>query len=103
MLVIFVSLRTSIKILITTRFSFLMHLSGAPRRVASDDHICVTAHIHQNLNHRRVFIFNALNRRNQRCSQPRNQGGAGDETPPSKSFAPLEKCVGHSLKLLDIV
>jgi len=28
--------------------------------------------------------------------QPRNQGGA-------EFFAPLEKCYGHSLKLLDIV
>jgi len=27
----------------------------------------------------------------------------GDEDPQEKSFPPLETCVGHSLKLLDIV
>jgi len=35
----------------------------------------------------------------QYCNQARNQGGR-----PQKTFSPLlEKCVGHSLKLLDIV
>ena len=43
---------------------------------------------------------------NQRCAecvclyQARNQGGRSN---PRKFFAPLEKCVGHSLKILDIV
>jgi len=33
------------------------------------------------------------------ATQVRNQGA----TPSGNFFAPLEKCVGHSLKLLDIV
>jgi len=32
--------------------------------------------------------------------QARNQGG---EAPPRKFFSPLEKCVGHRLKRLDMV
>ena len=35
-----------------------------------------------------------------RFEQARNQGS---EAPPRKCFAPLEKCVGHSFKILDIV
>jgi len=35
--------------------------------------------------------------------QARNQEAAGGEAPPAKFFAPLEKCVGHFLKLLDTV
>ena len=34
------------------------------------------------------------------AAKARNQGG---RIPPRKIFAPLEKCVGHSLKILDIV
>jgi len=30
-------------------------------------------------------------------------GARGAHTPPEKMFAPLEKCVGDSLKQLDIV
>jgi len=37
-------------------------------------------------------------------AQARNQGGAGGAKPPLENFSPsLEKCVGHRLKLLDIV
>ena len=35
-------------------------------------------------------------------TQARNQGAQGLK-PPKFFFAPLEKCVGHNLKLLDIV
>ena len=35
--------------------------------------------------------------------QARNQGGAGGRSPPRKFSPHLEKCVGHSLKILDIV
>jgi len=35
--------------------------------------------------------------------QARNQGCAGGKPLPRKIFAPLEKCVGHCLELLDIV
>jgi len=36
--------------------------------------------------------------------QTRNQGGAGGAKPLQENFLPpLEKCVGYSLKLLDIV
>ena len=34
--------------------------------------------------------------------QARCQGGRRGETPPRKFFAPLEKCVGSILKLLDV-
>jgi len=37
------------------------------------------------------------------CLQARNQGAQRGESPPRKSFVPLGKCVGHSLKLSDIV
>jgi len=38
------------------------------------------------------------------CDQARNQGRRrGDEAPPRKFFAPLEKCFGQSSNLLDIV
>jgi len=36
-------------------------------------------------------------------AQARNQGEQEGRTPPRKIFAPLEKCIGHRLKLLDIV
>jgi len=35
--------------------------------------------------------------------QARNQGGRRGEKPPYKIFRPLEKCVGHGVKLLDVV
>ena len=36
------------------------------------------------------------------CAGPQPEGRRG-EKPPRNFFAPLEKCVGHRLKLLDIV
>jgi len=36
-----------------------------------------------------------------RLNQARKQGGAGERSIPSKNFPSLEKCAGHSLKLLD--
>jgi len=45
------------------------------------------------------FLF-----RQQGSVQARNQAGRrGGETPPRNFFAPLEKCVEYSLKILDIV
>jgi len=36
-------------------------------------------------------------------SRPVTRGGHREEKPPAKLFAPLEKSVGYSCKLLDIV
>jgi len=36
-------------------------------------------------------------------TQARIQGGSGGRSPTRNFFAPLEKCVGHNLKILDIV
>jgi len=45
-----------------------------------------------------------LRRKSARIWQARNQGGARGTKPSLENFSPpLEKCVGHSLKLLDTV
>jgi len=53
-----------------------------------------------------TITLTALNRHiisSEDYDQDRNQGGAGERSPPRIIFSPLEKCVGHGLKLLDIV
>jgi len=37
------------------------------------------------------------------CPRPVTRGASEGEAPAEKYFAPLEKCVGHNLKLLDVV
>jgi len=82
-----------------TKLSFIGCIFVRSIRMWFDGNITVILCSHFSYDWFKVLIL----RRTDANMQARNQGCEGGQRPPRSFFAPLEKCVGHSSKTLDIV